>query len=103
MFSGIINVLGKVEKRQGARLSIRAKIKKPDLGASIAINGVCLTVVATKNDVHDFEVGPETWSRTSLGALKPGARVNLETSLRMGDELGGHFVSGHVDAPSKIL
>ncbi|HXT02345.1 MAG TPA: riboflavin synthase [Elusimicrobiota bacterium] len=103
MFTGIISVLGKVEKREGARLSIRAKIKKPDLGASIAINGVCLTVVATKNDVHDFEVGPETWSRTSLGALKPGARVNLETSLRMGDELGGHFVSGHVDAPSKIL
>jgi riboflavin synthase len=103
MFSGIINVLGKVEKRQGARLSIRAKINRPALGASIAINGVCLTVVETKNDVHSFEVGPETWSRTSLGALKLGSPVNLETSLRLGDEMGGHFVSGHVDAPSKVL
>lgn len=103
MFSGLINVLGKVEKRQGARLSIKAKIKKPALGASIAINGVCLTVVKTKNDLHDFEVGPETWARTSLGALKPGASVNLETSLKLGDEIGGHFVSGHVDASAKIL
>jgi riboflavin synthase len=103
MFTGIINVLGKVEKRAGARLSIRVKIKKPKLGASIAINGVCLTVVATKNNVHEFEVGPETWSRTSLGALKPGSPVNLETSMKLGDEIGGHFVSGHVDAPSTIL
>lgn len=103
MFTGIINVLGIVKKREGAHLFIRAGIKKPSLGASIAINGVCLTVVATKNDIHEFEVGPETWSRTSLGALKPGARVNIETSLRLGDEVGGHFVSGHVDAPSKIL
>jgi riboflavin synthase len=103
MFSGIINVLGKVEKREGSRLSIRAKINRPALGASIAINGVCLTAVATKNDVHQFEVGPESWARTSLGALKKGSPVNVETSLRMGDEVGGHFVSGHVDAPSKIL
>lgn len=103
MFSGIINVLGKVEKREGARLSIHAKINKPKLGASIAINGVCLTTVATKNGVHQFEVGPETWARTSLGALKTGSPVNVETSLRLGDEVGGHFVSGHVDAAAKIL
>ncbi|HEX4048907.1 MAG TPA: riboflavin synthase [Elusimicrobiota bacterium] len=103
MFTGIIGVLGKVEKREGARLSIRAKIAKPKLGASVAINGVCLTVVATKDDLHRFEVGPETWARTSLGALKAGSAVNVETSLRLGDEVGGHFVSGHVDAPSKIL
>ena len=103
MFSGIINVLGKVEHRKGARLSIRAKISKPKLGASIAINGVCLTVVKTNGKTHEFEVGPETWARTSLGALKPGSHVNLETSMKLGDEVGGHFVSGHVDAPSKIL
>ena len=103
MFGGIINVLGTVEKLQGARLSVRAKIKRPALGASIAINGVCLTVVATKNDRHDFEVGPETWSRTNLGSLKTGSPVNVETSLRLGDEIGGHFVSGHVDAAAKIL
>ncbi len=103
MFTGIINVLGKVEKREGAHLIIRAGIGKPALGASIAINGVCLTVVATKNARHEFEVGPETWARTSLGSLKTGSPVNVETSLKMGDEIGGHFVSGHVDATSKIL
>lgn len=103
MFSGIINVLGKVEKRDGARLSIHARINKPKLGASIAVNGVCLTVVETKHNIHQFEVGPETWSRTSLGALKPGSAVNIETSLRFGAEVGGHFVSGHVDAAAKLL
>ena len=103
MFTGIIDVLGKVEKRGGSRLSIHAGIKKPRLGASIAINGVCLTVVATKNTLHDFEVGPETWLRTSLGSLMTGSPVNVETSLRLGDEVGGHFVSGHVDAAAAIL
>jgi riboflavin synthase len=103
MFTGIINVRGKVEKRSGSRLAIWAKIKKPALGASIAINGVCLTVVSTKEDVHAFEVGPETWNRTNLGELKPGSNVNVETSLKTGDELGGHFVSGHVDASAEIL
>jgi riboflavin synthase len=103
MFTGIISVLGKVEKREGARLSVSAKIKRPVLGASIAINGVCLTVVRTNGKKHEFEVGPETWSRTSLGSLKNGSPVNVETSLRLGDEIGGHFVSGHVDASAKIL
>ena len=103
MFTGIIDVLGKVEKRTGARLSIRAKINQPKLGASVAINGACLTVVSTKNNIHQFEVGPETWSRTNLGSLKTGSPVNVETSLRLGDEVGGHFVSGHVDATAEIL
>ena len=103
MFTGIINVLGKVGKLKEARLSIRAQIDQPKLGASIAINGVCLTVVSTRNNIHEFEVGPETWSRTNLGALKTGSPVNVETSLRLGDEVGGHFVSGHVDAAAKIL
>jgi riboflavin synthase len=103
MFSGIINVLGTVEKREGARLSIRAKIKKPSLGASIAINGVCLTVVKTNGATHEFEVGPETWARTSLGSLRTGSPVNVETSLRLGDEVGGHFVSGHVDAAGAVV
>lgn len=102
MFTGIINVLGTVEKRAGARLTIGAKIKRPALGASIAINGVCLTVVRTAGSKHDFEVGPETWARTSLGSLKHGSPVNVETSLKIGDEVGGHFVSGHVDASAKI-
>lgn len=103
MFTGIIAVLGKVEERAGARLSIRAKMNKPMLGASIAVNGCCLTVVKTNSGVHEFEVGPETWSRTNLGSLKTGSSVNVETSLRLGDEIGGHFVSGHVDATAEIL
>lgn len=103
MFTGIISVLGKVENRAGARLAISARIKRPALGASIAINGVCLTVVRTNGRKHEFEVGPETWERTSLGSLKNGSPVNVETSLRLGDEIGGHFVSGHVDASAEIL
>jgi riboflavin synthase len=103
MFTGIIEVLGTVAQRDGARLSIRAGIRKPALGASIAVNGVCLTVVKTKGGTHDFDVGPETWARTNLGALKPGQPVNVEPSLRIGDEVGGHFVSGHVDATAALL
>jgi riboflavin synthase len=103
MFTGIINHLGKVEKRTANGLSIRAKLPKPKLGASIAINGVCLTVVKTKNGVHSFDVGPDTWARTNLGSLKTGQAVNVEPALRHGDELGGHFVTGHVDASAEII
>lgn len=103
MFTGIINHLGACKRRTGTTLEVTAKIPKPRLGASVAINGVCLTVVRTKNDCHSFDVGPETWKRTNLGALKIGHTLNVEPSLRLGDELGGHFVSGHVDATAKLL
>lgn len=103
MFAGIINILGKVERRTAATLTIKAPIKKPKLGASIAINGVCLTVVKTKNSKHSFDVGPDTWKRTNLGALKAEQTVNVEPSLRLGQEIGGHFVSGHVDAAAEII
>jgi riboflavin synthase alpha subunit len=68
-----------------------------DLGASVAVNGVCLTVVATGTDGLAFEVGPETLARTTLGRLVPGDAVNLERPLRFGAALGGHLVLGHVD------
>ena len=103
MFTGIIQTLGTVEKKTTTGVSVRAKIKKPALGASIAINGCCLTVVETKNDVHRFDVGPETWARTNLGDLKPADRVNIEPSLRIGDEMGGHFVLGHIDTTAEVL
>lgn len=103
MFTGIINQLGTVKKRTATTLEITAKIPKPKLGASIAVNGVCLTVVRTKNGVHVFDVGPETWQRTNLGELKAGRSVNIEPSLRLGDEIGGHFVSGHVDAAADVI
>ena len=103
MFTGIINHLGKVEKRTAATLVVAAKLPKPKLGASIAINGVCLTVMKTSGAVHAFDVGPETWARTNLGSLKAGQAVNVEPSLKMGDEIGGHFVSGHVDTAASLL
>ena len=103
MFSGIIENLGRVEKRTASALTIRAAIPKPKLGASVAINGCCLTVTATKGGAHRFDVGPETWARTNLGALEAGDAVNVEPSLRLGAEVGGHFVTGHVDATGRIL
>jgi riboflavin synthase len=103
MFTGIIERLGTVAKRTATTLLIDAKIGKPKLGASVSINGCCLTVVETKNGRHRFDVGPDTWARTNLGALKRGDRLNVEPSLRVGSEIGGHFVTGHVDATAKIL
>jgi riboflavin synthase len=103
MFTGIIGHLGKIEKKTANGLSVSAKLPKPRLGASIAVNGVCLTVVRTKNGVHSFDVGPDTWKRTNLGSLKTGQAVNVEPALRHGDELGGHFVTGHVDAAAEII
>ncbi|MDD5303473.1 MAG: riboflavin synthase [Elusimicrobia bacterium] len=103
MFTGIINHLGKIEKRTATGLTVKAGIPKPRLGASIAVNGVCLTLVKTKNGSHSFDVGPDTWKRTNLGALQTGQSVNIEPALRHGDELGGHFVTGHVDAAADVI
>lgn len=103
MFTGIINHLGTVTKRTATTLEVAAKLPKPRLGASIAINGTCLTVVKTSNGKHSFDVGPDTWARTNLGSLKTGQKVNVEPALRHGDELGGHFVTGHVDASAEII
>jgi riboflavin synthase len=72
------------------------------LGESLAVNGVCLTVVETHPDWCRFEVGPETLQRTNLGSLRAGDRVNLERSLRLGDRMGGHLVQGHVDGIGHI-
>ena len=103
MFTGIINHLGRIEHRTASGLVISAKIPKPRLGASIAVNGVCLTVVRTKDGRHSFDVGPDTWKRTNLGGLEAGRSVNIEPALRHGDELGGHFVTGHVDAAADVI
>ena len=74
----------------------------PQIGDSIALNGCCLTVVAIQGTLCWFELGAETLSRTSLGKLKMGDRVNCERSLRVGDRMGGHFVSGHVDGLGRL-
>lgn len=103
MFTGIINHLGTVKRRTATGLEVSAKIAEPRLGASVAVNGVCLTVTKTKNGIHSFDVGPETWARTNLGSLRAEDGVNIEPSLMVGDEIGGHFVSGHVDATAELL
>ena len=74
-----------------------------DIGASVAIDGVCMTVVSSQDGRVKFEAIPETLERTTIGFLRQGSRVNIERSLRMGDELGGHILSGHVMSTARIL
>lgn len=109
MFTGIVQAMGKIHaiapRAQGVRMQVDAgKLALADarVGDSIAVNGVCLTVV--EFDTHGFavEVSPETLRCTSLGRLAVGDRVNLELALRLGDRLGGHLVSGHVDGVGRI-
>ena len=104
MFTGLVEALGSVveitaDGTAGRRLVLREPGIAPQLvlGESVAVNGACLTVVARGATTFAFEAGPETLRRTSLGDLRPGDRVNLERSLRMGDRLGGHMVTGHID------
>jgi len=109
MFTGIIAALGDVIALQpnGGDLRLLIDAGKLDfsdvkLGDSIAINGVCLTVVSLQAQQLAFDVSQETISRSSLAALKTGSQVNLEKALAVGDRLGGHFVSGHVDGLGQI-
>lgn len=103
MFTGIIKDMGGVIAvsggEQGRRLKIRTSFAVKDIaiGASVACDGCCLTVVEKGADWLAFDVSGETLSKTNIGAWHEGTKVNLETSLRMGDEMGGHIVSGHVD------
>jgi riboflavin synthase len=105
MFTGIVEELGSVIAREGPKLRLRATTVLDDveLGASIAVNGTCLTVVAWGDDWWEADVVEETYARTCLGALVPGDRVNLERPVRLADRLGGHLVQGHVDAVGTIV
>lgn len=109
MFTGLVEAMGRVaaiaDDPPGKRLTIDAGSLADDarLGDSIAINGCCLTVVAIDGTRLDFEAGEETLCRTNLGELEQDARVNLERSLAVGDRLGGHYVTGHVDAVGRLL
>jgi len=108
MFTGIVEELGTVTAcdRRGdvARLAISASAVREEsaIGASLAVNGVCLTVVERIADGLVFEVGPETLRRTALNLLRAGRRVNLERPLRFGGTLGGHLVLGHVDGVATV-
>jgi riboflavin synthase len=113
MFTGLVEALGwvvqVVDEGPGRRLTLawpdRSEAGPPivELGESVAINGCCLTVVATaKSGAFDVQAGPETLLRTNLGSLIVGDPVNLERALRAGDRLGGHFVQGHVDTTAVL-
>jgi len=104
VFTGIVEELGSVVSLDGPRLRLSADRVLADvqMGASIAVNGCCLTVVAWGDDWWEADVSDETFRRTSLGSLQPGDRVNLERPVRLEDRLGGHLVQGHVDAVGTV-
>ena len=111
MFTGIVTDMGEVLAldQQGdlrARIATAYDVESIDIGASIACDGVCLTVVDTgmvPRGWFDVQISAETVSKTNLGSWHPGRRVNLERALRVGDELGGHIVSGHVDGVARVV
>ncbi|WP_114967155.1 riboflavin synthase [Alkalilacustris brevis] len=112
MFTGIITDIGRVltTRQQGdlqARIATGYDTDMIDIGASIACDGVCLTVVSKGRedgqDWFDVDISAETVSKTNIGAWISGTRLNLERALRVGDELGGHIVSGHVDGVGKVI
>ena len=109
MFSGIVEAMGTIAEIRseppGCRLIVRHEkiAAETAVADSISVNGCCLTVVGKGADTFDFQAGPETLARTNLGDLKAGGRVNLERALRVGDRLGGHFVSGHIDGVGTLI
>ncbi|QKG26560.1 riboflavin synthase [Actinomadura verrucosospora] len=109
MFTGIVEELGEIvaieAEADSAVLTIRGPLVTEDAvhGASIAVNGVCLTVVDAKDGTFTADAMKETLDRSSLGALEPGSKVNLERPVRLSDRLGGHLVQGHVDGVGTIL
>ena len=105
MFSGIIMNVGEIVayNKSESILSIKSSIKKINLGDSISCSGVCLTISRIENNIIDFNISSETKNKTNLMYLNVGDSINLEKSLKVGDEINGHFVFGHVDGLSKIL
>ena len=105
VFTGIVEEKGRVRARSGSRLEIEARLVLEDsgIGASIAVNGCCLTVVERGDDWWVADVSDETWSRTNLGDLAPGDPVNLERPMAAGGRFGGHVVLGHVDAVGEVV
>jgi riboflavin synthase len=101
MFTGLVREVGVVQSMEGGRLVVVAAFPA-ELGDSVAVDGVCLTVVAAAGGTLAFDAVPETLARTSLGTLDHGSRVNLEPALRAGDPLGGHYVQGHVDGVGRV-
>jgi len=104
MFTGIITDLGEVVSFTGSRLQVRTRweVAPIPLGASVACDGTCLTVVEKNGQILAFDVSAETLAKTTLGSWQPGRRINLERPVQVGGEFGGHFVTGHVDAVGQV-
>jgi riboflavin synthase len=108
VFTGIVRERGRVVSTHGGADGVRLRIAAPQTaadasaGESVAISGVCLTVVAVADGEIEFDAVTETLRRSSLGRLAPGAAVNVEPALRVGEPLGGHYVQGHVDAVGRV-
>jgi riboflavin synthase len=108
VFTGIVREQGRVVSIEGGDDGLRIRIAAPEaasaaaVGDSVAISGVCLTVVSVASGELEFDAVPETLRRSSLGRLAPGAAVNVEPALRVGEPLGGHYVQGHVDAVGRV-
>jgi len=104
MFTGIVREVGDVDSFDGSRLVLVAPqtAAGAGVGDSVSVAGVCLTVVEQEARTLAFDVVPETLARSTLGRLEPGGVINLEPSLRVGDQVGGHIVQGHVDAVGRI-
>jgi riboflavin synthase len=108
VFTGIVRELGRVASAEGGADGAMLRVEAPGtastvaVGDSVAINGCCLTAEAVEGSTMTFRAVPETLSRTTLGRLAPGDRVNVEGAVRAGDPLGGHFVQGHVDAVGRV-
>jgi len=108
VFTGLIMEMGEIvslqNRKNGGRLSLTAPAMSKDagIGDSISINGTCLTVVDIKDRMLAFDLSGETLKSTNLGLLRPGDKVNLESSLRFDSKLGGHFVTGHIDGVGTI-
>ncbi len=108
MFTGVVREQGRVVSIDGGADGVRLRVAAPQaaagaaLGDSIALSGVCLTVVSVADGEIEFAAVAETLRRSSLGRLEPGAHVNVEPALRVGEPLGGHYVQGHVDAVGRV-
>jgi riboflavin synthase len=108
MFTGIVREVGTVRSVEGGFEGVRLSLEAPrtaaqtTIGDSVSVAGVCLTVTASGDGTLAFDAVPETLRRSSLGRLRPGARVNLEPAVRAGEPLGGHIVQGHVDGVGRV-
>jgi riboflavin synthase len=104
MFTGIVEELGRVARVEGPRLTVASEVAVLDspIGASVAVNGVCLTVVENTENALAFEISEETFDRSTLGGLKAGDPVNLERPVTLTARMGGHMVQGHVDGVGTV-